>query len=326
MSDMKDALDEARSLEGKGAHAAAQETALRAVLKLREQGGDRPGLVEVRHQLAQVLLLSDRPGDALAEVHAGLELCDRAGEEAERAALLVLSAQIALVQNNPVRALAVAKQSVAMARQGQKRRVLIDALVQHALLDADGELAQSLLEEALDGAELLKELPLRARILQQLAGIEAGLGAFGSALARLRYCAETWAELGQPGEQLEALHAAGEIASAHGMHDEAIDFGLLQQRVSAATEDPAAVGAARFVTAQRRIAAGDLEGAAVDFRGSVEAYPIPQAQGVARAMLGQVLAALGRPDEARLVLEKAREDLAGSDGVAEIDQIIASLG
>jgi len=326
MSDPTDALAEARALEEAGQHAAAQEAALRAVLKLREDEGDRPGLVEVRHQLAQVLLLQDRGAEALGEVQAGLELCDRAGEEAERAALLVLSAQIAVVQDNPVRALAVAKQSVTLARQGNKRRVLIDALVQYALLDSDAETARALLEEALDGAELLKELPLRARILQQLAGIEAGLGLIDDALGRLRYGAETWAELKEPGEQLEALHAAGEIATTHGRHPEAIDFGLLQQRIAAALQEPSALGAARFVTGQRRLAAGDLEGAASDFRGSIEAYPMREAKGVGGAMLGQILAALGRVDEARAVLRQARTDLEGTDGVGEIDSILAALG
>ena len=326
MSDPGSTLDEVRALEEAGEHARAQEKALLAVLRLREQEGDRPGLVEVRHQLAQVLLLQERPEEALAQVQAGLVLSDRAGEEAGRAALLVLSAQIALVQDNPVRALALSKQSVQVARQGNQRRVLIDALVQQALLDADGRTAQALLEEALDGAELLKELPLRARILQQLAGIEAGLGELGSALDRLRYGAETWAELGQPAEQLEALHAAGEIASRHGLHAQAIEHGLQQQRVAAALQEPSALGAARFVTAQRRIAAEDLPGAAADFRGAAEAYPQPQARGVARAMLGQVLAALGSVDEARVVLREARRDLEGTDGVQEIDQLLADLG
>ncbi|HJN78284.1 MAG TPA: hypothetical protein QGF58_30505 [Myxococcota bacterium] len=323
MSDPKTALDEALALEQGGEHAAAQEKALRALLELREREGDREGRLEVRHQLAQVLLLRERPDAALSEVHAGLELCDRASDESERAALLVLAAQINLVQDKPARALALAKQSLGLARRGGKRRVLIDALVQYALMDEDGQRARSMLEEALDGAELLRELPLRARILQQLAGIEAGLGDVTSALGRLRYCAETWVELGDAAEQLEALHAAGELASAHGLHAEAIDLGLLQQRIAAA--EPSALGAACFVTAQRRIAAGDLEGAAADFRGAVDAYPMPSAKGVARAMLGQVLAATGDVAEARAMLERAREDLVGTDGAAEIDQLLSAL-
>ncbi len=277
--------------------------------------------------MAQVLAAEGRFEQAQEQLDAGFMLCDRAGEERGRTGFLVLSSRISAAGGNDARALNVARQAVQVGRTANDRRLLVEALSHLAgqVAPFDPSEARKALEEALDGTELLREAALKAVLLQQLSDVEAALGLPAEAVARLRYAAKTWQELGEVGEQLEALHAAGELASQAGNHAEAIAIGVEQQRVSAAMEDPVMLGAARFATAQRRIAGGDLEGAAADFRASAEAWTDPAARGVARANLGQILAALGRRSEARLVLEQAEKDLEGTAGQAEIQGILGQL-
>ena len=303
------------------------EAAAQALLAKHVASGSREGEALARHKMAMVLTQAGRFEDAQLHIDAGFLLCDRAGEEKARTGFLVLSSRVAQAAGNAPRALSVARQALQVGRTASDRRLLVEALSHLASQVApfDGAEARRHLEEALDGTELLREPALKAVLLQQLAEVELALGLHPDAIGRLRYAAKTWQELGEVGEQLEALHAAGELASQTNNHAEAVAIGVQQQRVAAALEDPGMLGAARFATAQRRIAAGDLEGAAADFRASAEAWTEPASRGVARANLGQVLAALGRRSEARAVLAEAAKDLDGTPGAQEIAGLMDQL-
>jgi tetratricopeptide (TPR) repeat protein len=299
------------------------ERAAADLLAVHAQGGDREGEAAARHQLAQILLAAGQPEQALAHIERGLELSSNAGEEPARVGFLLLSGRVEHARGLEQRAEQISRQAVTLARTARKRAVLVDALLQRSVFVPPDE-ARALLEEALDGTELLKDLPRRAVLLGQLAQVEVKSGKHRAAVDRLRYQARTWGELGSREEQLEALHAASSLAETAG--EATLALQVAKELVEACKEarHPGALAAATFLLGHRQLAVGDLNAAAAAFRASAHVQPLPEARGVALAMLGQVLQA-GGMSGALEAFQGARNLLAGTDQAAQIEQLIAAL-
>lgn len=313
---------------------ALQQRAAEDLLALLARSGDRDGQTRARHQLAQILLDAGQTDAASEHVARGMELCDRAGEERARAALTLLGARIDLAEGHPQRALLRGADALRLARATARRPIVVDALEQLAGLQLRLDQlapARASLEEALDGREAMKDLRGRARVLGQLAQVEQAMGLPGAALGRLRYAARSFEELGDRDAQLEALHAAAELAVATGELPLALEISAQQVEAAEAHGEPGVVAAAWHVRAGRRVQVGDLAGAAEAFQRSAQARAQAgqvEAEGVSLAMLGQVQAALGQRALALDSLTRARDALrqAGSSSVADVEALIADLG
>ncbi len=299
------------------------ERAAADLLAVHSQGGDKAGESSARHQLAQILLAEGHAEQALSHVERGLELSAGAGEEPVHVGFLLLACRVEQSRGMQGRAEQISLQAVSLARRVGKRAVLVDALLQRSVF-VPGEEGRALLEEALDGTELLRDLPRRAVLLGRLAQVEAGLGKHRAAVDRLRYQARTWGDLGNREDQLEALHAASSMAESAG--EAALALQVAKELVEACkiARHPGALAAATFLLGHRQLAIGDLNAAAAAFRASAHVQPLPEARGVALAMLGQVLVAAGLPGALR-ALQSARGLLAGTDQAAQIDELIAEV-
>ncbi|MCB9759197.1 MAG: hypothetical protein H6739_05115 [Alphaproteobacteria bacterium] len=303
------------------------------LVRLYEQLSDRPGEARALHQLAQVLIELGRPLDAVPLIERGLWLTDRAGEEQGRSAFLQLQARVDVAEGRQERALRQAREAARIARQAGRRQILVDALYQLGLLQHQaGALAEARasLEESLDGRELLRDLEGRAATLAALGRVEAAMGLGREAVERLTYAARTWAELGEPGQQLEALHEAGETALSVGAVDRALAIAHQQIAAADALGDDTMRAAAWQVAGTRQISVGQLEEAAVSFARCAErraAAGQPAAQGVALGMLGQILAALGQHELAVHAVERGVALLRATEpsAAAELEAILDEL-
>lgn len=313
--------------------AAAAREASEAVLAAYEAIGDRENQAAAIHQLAQFLIHAGELERARELLERGMWLTDRAGEERGRAAILGLLSQVDMAAGNTARALARSREAVSVAGRGGKRQAAIEARANlGTLLAATGELepARRVLEEVLDGRELMRDLPGRADTLRELAGVEQALGLTGEALGRLDYAARTWAELGEPGGQATALHAATALADEAGRLEDALRYGERLAAVCEAMGDEEAAGAAQFTLGTLWTQRGDLSAAAERFRAAAAhqaAAGAAEARGVSLGMLGQVLHALERPEEAEAVLAEAEATLEaiGSDHLGELRAIRDAL-
>ena len=135
------------------------------------------------------------------------------------------------------------------------------------------------------------------------------------ALARLT------AEARDPEGHLELLHAAGELAAGSGELERAVEIARRQLK---ACQGSGQRSAASFVLGRRLLGLGQLEGALGAFEVAISEQPRAEAKAVAMAMAGQVLGALGRVAEARLMFESAKS-LAGPEEVQVFDALLAEL-
>lgn len=304
------------------------------LIHLLRQAADRDGEARARHQLAEILLDAGEPWPAQEQVLAALAVSDAPGEERARAAVTLLSARLAFAQGDRQRAVQEAQEGLRLARLTERQPIIVDALDQVAelllRLDRLAE-ARDALDEAQAARANMKDLGGRARALRRLAQVEQAMGRPAAALTRFSHAASCLAELGEPEEQLEVLHAAAELAMETGRLPEALELSAAQVQVAEAHGDPGLIAAAWHVRASRRVSAGDLQGAAEAFSRAAEARAQaaqPEAEGVALAMLGQVLGALGQEREARAALQRSLSALraAGSEAAAEVEALLAGLG
>lgn len=313
--------------------AAVAREASEQVLAAYEAIGDREHQAAAIHQLVQFLVHAGELDRARELLERGMWLTDRAGEERGRAAMLGLLSQVDMAGGNAERALARSRDAVKVAGAGGKRQAVIDAQANlGTLLAATGQLdeARRVLEEVLDGRELMRDLEGRADTLRELAGVEQALGLTSEALGRLDYAARTWGELNNPGGQATALHAATALAEESGRLDDAVRYGLKLAGVCQDMGDREAAGAARFTLGTLYVQQGDLPSAADSFRAAAEdqaAAGAAESRGITLGMLGQVLDALDQREEADAVLASAVAALEeiGSDSLADLQGILAEL-
>lgn len=267
-------------------------------------------------QVARALLAVGAADAIQPVIERGLWFSDRAGEERFRTSFLQISAQRDIEVGGAERAVRQAMEAVSVARQAGARPVLADAL--HMLgvsLHAAGQLprAREVLEEALDLREALRDPMGRALELDLLARVEVAEGRVADAVDRLVYLARIWgSELGDPLQELEALHRAGEHASEAGLSERAVALARRQVDLARSLDAPDMLAASWHVLANREIAMGDLESAALSFTESMRARREAgqdEAAAVAAGMLGQVLDALGRREEATAILNEAEATL-----------------
>ena len=316
----------------RGDGAAARE-ASEALLAACVDIGDREGHASAIHQFVQFLLHEGDLARARELVEQGMWLTDRAGEERGRSALTLLAGQIDMGEGNLERALRRTQEAAALAQRARKRPALVEAQNQLGVMFAAcgrlGE-AREALEAALDGRELLRDLEGRAATLRELAGVEQALGMTDEALGRLDYAARTWAELGNPGAQATALHVACTLADEADRSERALALGERLVGACEALGDAEAAGSAWFAQGTRRAQRGELDEAASAYRRASERQAAAlcwEPYAVSLGMLGQVLAALGRQEEALQTLATARARLAalGSENLAMLDEIIGAV-
>ncbi len=280
----------------------AQEAA-HALVELMSKAGSREGEARALHQLAQLALATGDQKRAAVLVERGLGLAVELEDAQAQAAFMGLQSQL-----EGGGGLSQAEAALATARKAGSRAVLVGALCTLADQAAGaGDWARSLrlLEEALDGVELLQDVPQRARLLMQIASVELSQGHKTQALDRLLYAGRSFEELADLASQMEAVHAAGELAMELGRMPHALSLGLSQVHLCEKLGDPASLGAALFVYGQRLIVSGDLEQSAQAFSKAAEAQEKAaqtEARGITLGMQGQVLAALGHIQGALEVL------------------------
>ena len=305
-----------------------------ASLDVWRQAGDRDGEAQAVHQLAQFCLQAGELDRAQELLERGMWLSDRAGEERARGAMVMMLAHVDAARGHRERALRRADEGIDLARQAKNRQALIEALHQVGSLKATlGDLAgaRKLLEESLDGRELLRDLEGRAATLQELAAIEQAMGRTSEALGRLAYAARTFKELENPGAEATALHAACTLAEEAEQVDKAISFGRKLIAVCTRIGDREAEAAARFAQATRLAAKGELDHAGEHYRRAAQLHGeagVYHNQAVSQGMLGQVLAAQGRKQEALALLDEATErlrELGEPDAAATLAAIGAEI-
>lgn len=297
------------------AHEAAQ-----ALVTLMSAAGSREGEARALHQLAQLALATGDQKRAGELVTRGLDLADDLEDAQARAAFMGLQSQL---QGGG--GLTQAEAALATARQAGSRAAVVGAL--RTLADqvagaGDTAWALALLEEALDGVELLQDVAQRAQLLLQIGSLELSLGQKSQALERLLYAERSFEELADVASQMEAVHSAGELAMELGRVPQALSLGLRQVHLCEKLQDPASQGAALFVYGQRLIVSGDLQQSAQAFAKAAAAQEQAgqtEARGITLGMQGQVLAALGHVQGALEVLTQGEALLQSVNSASLVD-------
>jgi tetratricopeptide (TPR) repeat protein len=311
---------------------AARQAAGR-LLEIYRRSQNRTGQANAMHQLVQLLVDGGDLDAAERMCSDALFLLDRPGDEVGRAALLVQQSRLAATRGDLDRALAVALQARQTAQHAAFRPILADAVHQLGSVHVQrGELdvGRRLLVEALDGRISVRDEEGKAATLQELAAAEAALGRIADAVGHLGDAGTVLARLGAVPAAIGALHAAMTLAEQHELVREAVAAGeALCALVEGEGMADEAAGV-RYAQGARRVRLGDLEGAARDLARAVTLQADPDRvaeQAVARAMLGQVLAKLGRTDEARRELQMAHAALApvDPDAAADVAAILSEL-
>lgn len=297
----------------------AQEAA-QSLVELMSKAGSREGEARALHQLAQLALATGDQSRAAGLVQRGLELAEELEDAQAKSAFMGLQSQL---QGGG--GLSQAEAALATARKAGSRSAVVGAL--RTLADqaaGDGDLSRSLslLEEALDGVELLQDVPQRAHLLMQIATVELSMGHKTQAMDRLLYAGRSFEELADLASQMEANHSAGELAMELGRVPQALSLGLSQVHLCEKLGDPASLGAALFVYGQRLIVSGDLEQSAQAFAKAAEAQEEAgqsEARGITLGMQGQVLAALGHVQGALEVLTQGERLLQSVNSASLVD-------
>ena len=312
---------------------AAARASSEKVLETYAAIGDRDGQAAAIHQFVQFLIQEGDLPRARELLEKGMWLTDRAGEERGRSALILLLSQLEFASGHVPRGVGLVEEAVATARASGKRPALIDAQhqlgVTYAMIGRLDE-SRALLEEVLDGRELMRDLEGRANTLRELAGVEAALGKTRDALGRLDYAARTYGELENIGGQATALHAASTLAEEAEQIEEALRFGEALIEVCEGMKDPEASGSARFAQGARHVMLGDLESAAACYKAAAadqRAVGAMESRGISLGMLGQVLDELGDREGADRALTEAVVQLeaVNSDSLADLQAILAQI-
>jgi len=312
---------------------AAARASSEKVLAVYESVGDRENQAAAIHQFVQFLIQEADLTRARELLDKGMWLTDRAGEERGRSALTLLMSQLEFAGGNVPRGVSLVEDAVSIARKAGKRPALIDA--QHQLgvtyaMIGRLEDALALLEEVLDGRELMRDLEGRANTLRELAGVEAALGLTREALGRLDYAGRTYKEMGNIGGQATALHAASTLAEEAEQIQDALRFGQALIDVCEEMKDPEASGSARFAQGARHVMVGDLESAAACYRSAAadqRSVGAMESRGISLGMLGQVLDELGDREGADKALSEAVAQLeaVNSTSLADLQAILAQI-
>ncbi len=295
-------------------------TSARGQVGALQSSADKEGRAHATHQLAQVLLQSGEDAEAEALVQQALYDLGEIGTARARSALLLLWASIWIHRRNASRALGYAKDALELARQAKNRVAEVDALqhlgvVHH--LAGDLPLARRVLEEALVGRELQKDLDGRATVLRELANVELEMGELSEGLGRLRYAARTLREGGNLIGEIAVLQTLQSAAEEHG--DTATALTAAQDLLAAAerTGDAEAEAAAHFMLATRLAGSTDIGGAVRLFeraRDIQQRIGRPQEAAMSAGMMGQCVFMTGQHEEGLALL---RGSLATLDGLDE---------
>ena len=296
------------------------QDAAQALVELMSKAGSREGEARALHQLAQLALATGDQPRASSLVDRGLALAEDLDDAQAKAAFMGLQSQL---QGGG--GLSQAEAALDTARQAGSRAAVVGSL--RTLADqaaGAGDLPRSLrlLEEALDGVELLQDLPQRAHLLMQIASVELSMGHKAQAMDRLLYAGRSFGELADLASQMEAVHSAGELAMELGRVPQALSLGLSQVHLCEKLGDPASLGAALFVYGQRLIVSGDLDQSARAFAKAAEAQEQAgqtEARGITLGMQGQVLAALGHVQGALEVLTQGERLLESINSPSLVD-------
>jgi tetratricopeptide (TPR) repeat protein len=309
--------------------AGALDDARKALALHRGLGQDARVLASL-HQVAELLADAGQLDEAESTCSEGLGLAGASHVHA-RAALTVVGSRIALARQDVALARERADQALALAQSTDSTSLLGDALHHSAsvhLAEGSLEIAERQLEAAVDARIKAGDAAGHAAALQELAAVEAALGRTGATVEHLRDAAALYHHLARAPELLEVLTALAAAQAGAGDLAASLDSGA--QAIELAKElDPGLARRAWTNQAERRIQAGDIDGAIVDLRAAAELTEGEVVdRGVARAMLGQLLGAVGRVDEAVIELRGARQMLGASDegAASEIDEILAELG
>lgn len=297
----------------------AQEAA-QALVELMSKAGSREGEARALHQLAQLALATGEQSRASSLVARGLALAEDLDDAQAKAAFMGLQSQL---QGGG--GLSQAEAALATAREAGSRAAVVGSLrtlADQAAGAGDWPRSLRLLEEALDGVELLQDVAQRAHLLMQIATVELSMGHKAQALDRLLYAGRSFAELADLASQMEAVHSAGELAMELGRVPQALSLGLSQVHLCEKLGDPASLGAALFVYGQRLIVSGDLDQSARAFAKAASAQEQAgqtEARGITLGMQGQVLAALGHVQGALEVLTQGERLLESVNSPSLVD-------
>ena len=291
------------------------------------------GLAHARHQLAQLLLEMGEDGQAEANVQEALYALDPTAHARARSALNLLYSNIWLLRRDRDRALAQAREGLDMARAAKNRAAEIDALQQCGVVHAaSNELpaAQRALQEALVGRELLKDLPGRASVLRELAGVELAAGDIEGAIEHLDYAARTLKEVGNVGGEIAMLQALAEASDNAGKTEVGLDAATRLCDAARRTGDREAEAGAWFMLATRAAGCQELGKAQRAFKMANEIQEIlglAHEAAVSQGMLGQVMAAAGDVAGGRLLLQAslARLEALNSEAADTLREVLAEL-
>jgi tetratricopeptide (TPR) repeat protein len=294
---------------------------------------DREGQAHAVHQLAQLTLQSGDDEKAEELVQQALFALDGPGTERARAAMMLLYSSVWLHRKEADRALGFARQAHDLARQAKNRGAEVDAL-QHlgAIHSVRGELtlAKRVLEEALVGRELLKDLDGRANVLRELASVEMQLGSTTEGLDHLDYAARTMRELRNWVGEVTFLQLLQNAADEAGIGDRALQAARALVTAAANTGDREAEAGAQFALGTRLAGLGDLSAAAQAFSRARDlqlGLGLAHEAAVSGGMMGQVLVVGGKRDEGLSLLRGslAQLDALGSEAADTLRDILAEL-
>lgn len=307
--------------------------AMEQQITVHERSGDKEGKAHAMHQLAQLHLQHGRDDIAEVLIQEAFFLMEAPGSERARSALALLYANLWLSRGEPVRALAHAQQGLDLAQQAKFRPAVVDAQQQVGVVLAQNkefEKARRILEDALVGRELLKDVEGRFQVLQELATVEVSLGEIDHALDRLESAAKGSRSAGHSVGEITALQLLQVAADEHGRPDRAL---RAAQGLIAATVrhgDVEAMAAAQFSLGTRLAAQTDLVGAEQAFREANRLQrqaDLAHEAAVSAGMLGQVLVAKGARAEGLGLLVESLQALEamGSEAAASVREIIDEI-
>ena len=311
----------------------AARRAMEAQYKAHEAAGDREGAAHAMHQLAQVLLQEGEVEGAEELVQQALFRLDGATGARGRSALHLLYSNIWVVRSDAEKAMRHAREALDLARSARFRPGEIDALQQLGTLHAaqqEWDPARRALQEALTGRELLKDADGRAHVLRELATVDMATGRVADALDNLAYAVRSVREAGNWIGEVTLLQLLQSVADEAGKPEIALQAGHELVAAAGRTGDDEALAASHFALGSRLAAEGDLPGARASFEACLRiqtALGLEHETAVAQAMLGQIVAASGEPEEGRrlIVLSLATLDRLGSEAADAVRPILAEL-
>ena len=315
---------------------AGARAAMERQIQAQELAGDREGKAHAMHQLAQLLIQQGgEQQEAVAEalVQEAIFAMEAPGMERARSALHLLYSGLWARRGEAARAIQHAQIGLDLGKQAKFRPAEVDAQQQLGavlLMAGQARQARRVLEDALVGRELLKDVEGRFQVLRELSAAELALGEVESGLGRLEAAARGAEQAGHLVGAITALQLLQVAADEQDRPEQAHAAARRLVGLARRHGEAEAVAAALFSLGTRHAARSELAEAEAAFS---EALQIQQGLGlvheaaVSGGMLGQIEVAQGRREAGvrRLIESLAALEQAGSEAAASVREILSEI-